>query len=108
MQLQMARLMELHKLTDPKRIGAFFGVTPQWARRLWNRFTREEMREVSEEEVFGILVQIRHGETQSIHTQRAAFEGFRAAGAAVSDRGPEPCPQCAGPGVTTRHAGRKV
>jgi hypothetical protein len=100
--------MQLHKDAHPARVSGFFGVTAQWTRRLWNRFTPEEIRSVSDEEALGILARIRHGETQSSNTERTPVKVIRAARQAIPDRGCESCPECAVAGISTRLASRKV
>lgn len=107
-QLQIAKLMQMHKETHPDRVGAFFGVGRHWAARLWNRFTAEEIRNIPDEEALGILARMRYGEAHLRNPQCSALEVIRAARQAIPHRGSESCPECTQSGVTTRLAGRKV
>jgi len=57
--LQAARLLQLHIETSPKAIGAYLGVTPDYVRRLWARYTLEELRQIPEDEALQILATMR-------------------------------------------------
>lgn len=44
----MARLMELHLRTHPKRVGAKFGVNAKYVRQLWCSMSVQEMASLND------------------------------------------------------------
>ena len=45
---QMARLLQIHKQTHPKRIAQRYGVSDEFVRELWSKYSLEEMAPLSE------------------------------------------------------------
>lgn len=45
---QMARLLQLHAETHPRRVAERFGVTERYVRKVWSRFATDEMAPLSE------------------------------------------------------------
>jgi len=48
MQQKLARLMQLHRLTHPKRIAPLFGVGAQYMRQLWREQEMAPLKDVLE------------------------------------------------------------
>lgn len=48
MQQRMARLVQLHMQTHPRRVAAHFGVSPGYVRRLWRERPLDQMSTLRE------------------------------------------------------------
>jgi hypothetical protein len=50
---QIARLMQIHQQTHPKRLGARWNITDEYVRKIWTEMPASEQADL--EDVLGIL-----------------------------------------------------
>jgi hypothetical protein len=50
---QIARLMQIHQQTHPKRLGARWNITDEYVRKIWSEMPAGEQAEL--EDVLGLL-----------------------------------------------------